>query len=160
MRARPWIRIDLRGQRLDLVEEGDVLATYPVSTAAKGPGESMGSGCTPRGLHEIRARIGEGAPEGAVFVGRRATGEIFSAGLASAEPDRDWILTRILWLSWGWWSHGCRRSTARRNCGRLCRKRTSAGGRSRRWITSKPVRPLRCRNLVHGRNPRGFKIFE
>jgi lipoprotein-anchoring transpeptidase ErfK/SrfK len=98
MRARPWIRIDLRGQRLDLVEQGDVLATYPVSTAAKGPGESMGSGCTPRGLHEIRARIGEGAPEGAVFVGRRATGEIFSAGLASAEPDRDWILTRILWL--------------------------------------------------------------
>jgi lipoprotein-anchoring transpeptidase ErfK/SrfK len=34
-----------------------------------------------------------------VFVGRRATGEICTPALMAAFPDRDWILTRILWLS-------------------------------------------------------------
>lgn len=47
----------------------------------------------------MRAKIGAGEPENAVFRGRRTTGEIYSAALAKAHPDRDWILTRILWLS-------------------------------------------------------------
>ena len=98
MASQRGIRVDLQAQRLDLFHGGEVRASYPVSTASKGPGERMGSECTPRGLHEIRARIGAGAPEGAVFVARRATGEIWSEALASAEPGRDWILTRILWL--------------------------------------------------------------
>ena len=74
------------------------LARFGVSTAAKGAGEQEGSGRTPRGRHRIRARIGAGAPENAVFVGRRATGEVYTPALAEAHPDRDWILTRILWL--------------------------------------------------------------
>ena len=73
--------------------------TYSVSTAKNGPGEKNGSFCTPRGRHIVRAKIGAGAPLNAVFRGRRPTGEIYSAELASAQPDRDWILTRILWLS-------------------------------------------------------------
>lgn len=76
-----------------------MLSEYPVSTARNGPGEGYGSGCTPRGWHVVRARIGAGAPPNAVFVGRRPTGEIYSPGLAARFPDRDWILTRILWLS-------------------------------------------------------------
>lgn len=75
-----------------------MLASWAVSTAAKGAGEREGSGQTPRGLHEIRAKIGAGAPEGAVFVGRRPTGEICTPERASAEPDRDWMLSRVLWL--------------------------------------------------------------
>lgn len=71
---------------------------YAVSTAQNGPGEQHGSGCTPRGLHVIRAKIGAGCAEGTVFVGRRPTGEIYSEALAQAHPQRDWILTRILWL--------------------------------------------------------------
>jgi lipoprotein-anchoring transpeptidase ErfK/SrfK len=74
------------------------LASYPVSTASKGVGELVGSERTPRGRHEVRAKIGAGAPEGAVFVGRRPTGEICTPEMMAAHPGRDWILSRILWL--------------------------------------------------------------
>lgn len=70
-----------------------------VSTAANGAGERNGSGCTPRGRHIIRAKIGAGLAPGAVLRGRRWTGEVWSAELAQAFPNRDWILSRILWLS-------------------------------------------------------------
>ena len=73
--------------------------SWPVSTSKHGAGEVRGSFKTPRGAHVIRAKIGAGAPLGAVFRGRRPTGEVYSEELARAEPARDWILTRILWLS-------------------------------------------------------------
>lgn len=73
--------------------------TYLVSTSARGPGEKNGSLCTPRGRHIVRAKIGAGQPLGAVFVRRRPTGEVWSPALAEQYPGRDWILTRILWLS-------------------------------------------------------------
>ncbi len=72
---------------------------YAVSTATNGPGERRGSHCTPRGRHVVRAKIGAGAAPNTVFVGRRPTGEIWSPELAAQHPGRDWILTRILWLS-------------------------------------------------------------
>ncbi|GLU41419.1 MULTISPECIES: L,D-transpeptidase [Pseudomonas] len=71
----------------------------PVSTALNGAGERQGSGCTPRGLHQVRAKIGEGLPCGAVLRGRRWTGEVWSPALHEQFPGRDWILSRILWLS-------------------------------------------------------------
>ena len=70
-----------------------------ISTARNGPGERMHSECTPRGSHLIRAKIGAGEPVNTVFVSRRPTGEIYSPALRAAFPGRDWILTRILWLS-------------------------------------------------------------
>jgi hypothetical protein len=76
-----------------------VLAHYTISTATNGAGCEKNSACTPLGKHIIRAKIGQGAPAGAVFVGRRATGEICSPDLMAEFPNRDWILTRILWLS-------------------------------------------------------------
>ncbi len=85
-------------QAWQLYLPGKVL-TYLVSTGVKGVGEQQGSGCTPRGKHLVRAKIGEGLPANAVFVGRRFTGEIYSQALAERFPDRDWILSRILWLS-------------------------------------------------------------
>ncbi len=72
---------------------------YPVSTAKNGVGEQRGSECTPRGQHIIRAKIGAQEKINSVFVGRRLTGEIFSEDLRASYPERDWILTRILWLS-------------------------------------------------------------
>lgn len=72
---------------------------YPIASARKGVGELNGSNCTPRGRHIVRAKIGAGCAENTVFVGRRPTGEIYSAELKEQYPDRDWILTRILWLS-------------------------------------------------------------
>ena len=94
------INIYIASQRLELLDDsGKVLRQYGVSTAANGVGEVRGSYCTPRGLHIIRAKIGAGCAENTVFVGRRATGEIYSPELGACFPDRDWILTRILWLS-------------------------------------------------------------
>ncbi|SFF61955.1 L,D-transpeptidase catalytic domain [Fontimonas thermophila] len=92
------IDIDLGSQRLRLIDGARVLREYPVSTAANGPGEIAGSGCTPRGRHYIRAKIGAGLPPGAVLRARRWTGEIWTPALHARYPGRDWILSRILWL--------------------------------------------------------------
>lgn len=94
------IAINIATQQLDLTDDtGRVVRRYGVSTAANGAGELAGSYCTPRGRHVIRARIGAGQPANAVFRGRRPTGEIYTPELGAQFPDRDWILTRILWLS-------------------------------------------------------------
>lgn len=94
------IKILLGAQRLELYDASGVrIKDYPVSTAEKGAGEERGSYRTPRGRHIVRAKIGAGAPANAVFVERRPTGEIFNAELDALHPGRDWILTRILWLS-------------------------------------------------------------
>jgi lipoprotein-anchoring transpeptidase ErfK/SrfK len=82
-----------------LFEDDERLCRYAVSTSKYGAGERAGSFKTPRGRHVVRAMIGRGQPIGTVFVGRRPTGEIYSDALACVDPDRDWILTRILWLS-------------------------------------------------------------
>ncbi len=92
--------VSISQQTLTLLNsQNEVLTYYSVSTAANGPGCEKNSGCTPLGKHIIRAKIGAGAPAGAVFVGRRATGEICTPELMAKFPNRDWILTRILWLS-------------------------------------------------------------
>jgi lipoprotein-anchoring transpeptidase ErfK/SrfK len=93
------IEIDLGGQELRLFNGASEIRRYPVSTSKHGPGEANGSFCTPRGRHIVRAKIGAGAPLNAVFVRRRPTGEIWSEELHAKYPGRDWILTRILWLS-------------------------------------------------------------
>jgi L,D-transpeptidase YbiS len=94
------IRISIADQSLELLDEtGRLERRYPVSTAANGPGEQDGSFCTPRGEHIIRAKIGAGQPINSVFVRRRPTGEIYTPDLGEQYPERDWILTRILWLS-------------------------------------------------------------
>ncbi len=100
------IEIRINAQQLYLFEwaEGETMPETPswgtwISSAAKGVGQEMGSFQTPLGRHRVRVMIGRGAALNTVFVGRRPTGEIFSAALDDANPERDWILTRILWLS-------------------------------------------------------------
>lgn len=97
--ATRYIDIDLARQHLRVLDGERVVFEANVSTALKGAGEVRGSECTPRGWHIIRAKIGAGQPANTVFVGRRPTGEIYTSELASRFPGRDWILTRILWLS-------------------------------------------------------------
>lgn len=94
-----WIDISIADQTLALIEPGKANRVYLVSTAGNGPGEKTGSECTPRGRHVIRACIGAGQPVNTVFAGRRPTGEIYTPELYNQQPGRDWILTRILWLS-------------------------------------------------------------
>jgi lipoprotein-anchoring transpeptidase ErfK/SrfK len=94
------IEISISAQMLTLFDDfGGVKARYVISTAANGVGCEKDTGCTPLGEHIVRAKIGAGAPLNTVFVGRRPTGEILSPELAAQYPQRDWILTRILWLS-------------------------------------------------------------
>lgn len=94
------IKIHIATQQLELFDAaGKLLRCYAVSSAKRGVGERCGSYCTPRGKHIVRAKIGMGCAANTVFVGRRATGEIYTPELGEKFPGRDWILTRILWLS-------------------------------------------------------------
>ena len=94
------ISINIASQTLELLDaDGKILRRYSVSTAANGVGEEYGSFCTPRGQHIVRAKIGAGQPLNTVFVKRRPTGEIYTSQLGAQHPGRDWMLTRLLWLS-------------------------------------------------------------
>lgn len=95
----PYLLVNTLEQKLYLYHYNQVKKTYLVSTAKAGLGEKNGSEKTPRGQHIIRAKIGESCPINTVFIGRRPTGEIYTPDLAAKHPKRDWILTRILWLS-------------------------------------------------------------
>jgi lipoprotein-anchoring transpeptidase ErfK/SrfK len=93
------IQVSISNQTLTTFEGSKPVKEYSVSTALNGVGQQFGSGCTPLGQHYIRAKIGSNAQQNAVFVGRRLTGEIYSQQLADEHPNRDWILSRIMWLS-------------------------------------------------------------
>ena len=93
-----YLYISIGKQQLSLFIKGEIDKTYPVSTAKNGAGELMGSECTPTGWHKIRAKIGDTQVLNTVFIGRRPTGEVYSPDLMDEYPQRDWILSRILWL--------------------------------------------------------------
>lgn len=96
--SAPWLQVSIAEQRLGLFDASGCQRVWPVSTALKGAGNAQGSWQTPLGWHRIRARIGSHCAVNSVFVGRRPTGEIYSSALGAQHPNRDWILTRILWL--------------------------------------------------------------
>lgn len=93
------IFVSLPAQKLELYDGAMLLESYQISSSERGAGEASGSFMTPRGRHLIRAKIGTGCPENSVFIARRPTGEIWTPELSAAFPGRDWVLTRILWLS-------------------------------------------------------------
>ncbi|NOT84332.1 MAG: L,D-transpeptidase [Methylococcaceae bacterium] len=99
MNPASYLDISISTQQLAQYVDGGLARQYLISTAKNGAGELKGSECTPTGWHKIRAKIGGGQPENTVFVGRRPTGEIYTPELESQFPQRDWILTRILWLN-------------------------------------------------------------
>jgi len=91
--------INIEQKTLHCIVNNKLEKEYQISTAKNGVGEQLGSECTPRGRHIIRAKIGKQAVTNSVFIGRRFSGEFFSEALRKQYPERDWILTRILWLS-------------------------------------------------------------
>ena len=93
------LQVDISNQMMTVVRNEKILYEYSISTGKNGAGEKRDSGMTPRGRHIIRAKIGAKLPANTVLVGRRPTGEIYSPELRMKHPDRDWILTRIFWLS-------------------------------------------------------------
>ena len=92
------VHISINQQTLTCFENDQQVFSFVISSALNGVGQQSGSGQTPLGDHYIRAKIGSDAPACSVFVGRRATGEIYTDALAAQFPNRDWILTRIMWL--------------------------------------------------------------
>ncbi len=100
MNAQHRITVHVPSQTLTLHDSnGATLLSARIATARNGVGERNGSECTPRGRHVVRAKIGAGQPENMVFVARRPTGELYTPEMRALYPGRDWILTRILWLS-------------------------------------------------------------
>ncbi len=144
------LRVDIDTQRLTLFVGARPVRRYPVSTGANGVGEVYGSGCTPRGLHRVRLRIGDGCPIGAVFRGRRPTGEIHDAALAAAHPERDWILNRILWLT------GCEPGRNRGGCVDTLRRFIYIHG----CPDSEPMGVPRSHGCIRMRNPDLIELFE
>ncbi len=98
LRMTTAINISITKQQLELIKNNHLVSRYLISTAKNGVGQKMGSGCTPLGEHRIRAKIGTNQPLNSVFIGRRTTGEIYTTELGKKFPQRDWILSRILWL--------------------------------------------------------------
>ncbi|WP_323843710.1 L,D-transpeptidase [Moraxella sp. Pampa] len=90
--------IDTATQRLSVLDADDVLISFDISTAKNGTGQLENTGCTPLGRHTIAQKIGGECPKNAVFVGRQFTGEIYDEALGQKFLNRDWILSRILWL--------------------------------------------------------------
>lgn len=94
------IEIKIKSQYLDIIDNNEIgIKSYQISSAKNGVGQERGSFCTPLGKHIIRAKIGSGQPINTVFIKRRPTGEIYTPELGAHYLGRDWILTRILWLS-------------------------------------------------------------
>lgn len=91
--------VDVATQELRCLIDDKIEKCYRISTALNGLGEEQGSERTPRGWHAIHQKFGENDPVGTVFKGRRPTGEVYTRDLAQAHPGRDWIITRILWLT-------------------------------------------------------------
>jgi lipoprotein-anchoring transpeptidase ErfK/SrfK len=96
--AATQLLINIAQQTLTLYQQHIEVGRYTISTAKNGIGSQQDSGCTPLGQHLIAQKIGGSEPINAVFIGRVATGEVYSARLAAEQPERDWILSRILWL--------------------------------------------------------------
>jgi L,D-transpeptidase YbiS len=93
------LEVDVATQKMLVRDNDRIIKEYIIATAKNGVGEIYGSQQTPRGLHMVRAKIGANYPANTVFVSRRPTGEIYQSELKEKFPDRDWILTRIFWLS-------------------------------------------------------------
>lgn len=89
------VLIDLANQTLTLPKHNKF---YVISTGKNGIGEQENTGRTPRGWHRVAKKIGVESPQNAVFIARKPTGEVYSTELATQYPERDWILSRILWL--------------------------------------------------------------
>ncbi|MBK1722849.1 L,D-transpeptidase [Thiocystis violacea] len=144
------ILIDVEAQILTLMDGSRPWRRYRISTGLNGLGEESGSGCTPRGLHRVRIRIGADCPPGTVFRGRRPTGERYDEALAAACPERDWVLTRILWLT------GCEPGRNRGGCVDTLRRYIYIHG----CPDSEPMGEPRSHGCIRMRNQDLIELFD
>lgn len=89
------VYVDIGKQLLQLIIDGNISTQHPVSTSKHGSGCRQDTGCTPLGWHRVAEKIGDGAPAGTIFKGRRAGGV---AECLQSDATDDLITSRILWL--------------------------------------------------------------
>lgn len=91
--VKTFLRVSVARQSLEVVRDGVVQKTYPISTSRFGLGHEPGSYKTPLGRFRVAEKFGDGAEPGTVFKARQPTGEVAGPG-----GEEDLILTRIFWL--------------------------------------------------------------
>jgi len=93
------LAVDVSRQRMGLLQRGQRVREYVVSTSKKGTGNLIDSFKTPTGWHVVVERYGDGQPPGRVFFEREPTAEVLSEDQWSSDVARDLIMTRILRLA-------------------------------------------------------------
>jgi len=97
--GQPWLLVGVKSQTLRYYDGSGLLARqYSVSTAKFGVGEQKNSYQTPRGWHKVCEKIGDGAEKDTIIFRQKITPWKYSETLHQQYPNKDWILTRVLWL--------------------------------------------------------------
>src|SRR6185295_18892847 len=87
------LTVNIARQTVSLYESNRLVKIYSCSTSRFGIGEVLNSQCTPRGLHRIAEKVGDGEPAGTIFKDREVIGTVAERGIKAGS-----ITTRIMWL--------------------------------------------------------------
>ena len=92
------IEVDISEQRLYLIENSLIKASYPISTSKYGEGSIENSFKTPLGEHSIKEMIGEEAEINTIFTSRINTKRSATIIDQFEDTDNDYVTSRIIWL--------------------------------------------------------------
>ena len=92
------IEVDISEQRLYLIENSLIKASYPISTSKYGEGSIENSYKTPLGKHSIKEMIGEEAEINTIFTSRINTKRSATIIDQFEDTDNDYVTSRIMWL--------------------------------------------------------------
>lgn len=92
------IEVDISEQRLYLIENSLIKASYPISTSKYGEGSIENSFKTPLGEHSIKEMIGEEAEINTIFTSRINTKRSATIIDQFEDTDNDYVTSRIMWL--------------------------------------------------------------
>ena len=92
------IEVDISEQRLYLIENNLIKASYPISTSKYGEGSIQNSFKTPLGEHSIKEMIGEEVKINTIFTSRINTKRSATIIDQFEDTDNDYVTSRIMWL--------------------------------------------------------------
>ena len=92
------IEIDISKQRLFLLDNMEIVRSYPISSSKYGEGSTQNSFKTPLGNHVIKEMIGNNAIKNTIFTSRINTKRQAEIIHDEAKSDNDYVTTRIMWL--------------------------------------------------------------
>ena len=92
------IEVDISEQRLYLIKNNLIKASYPISTSKYGEGSIENSFKTPLGKHSIKEMIGAEAEINTIFTSRINTKRYATIINQFEDTDNDYVTSRIIWL--------------------------------------------------------------